>query len=388
MEPWDLNIRHLRAFGRTCELGTVAAAAAAINLSQPAVTQAINRLENQLDEVLFERQSTGMRPTPAADLIYPRVAAALERLQSPHLTNARARAFIALASAGGYGPAAALLGVSKASLHRAVSDLELSLGHSLVARRGRGLEITRRGRLLARSLRLAQIEIEAALIDLAARRGLSRGKIRVGSMPLSRARILPDAAVAFHARDPDVEISITDGSHAELIEPLRDGDLDMLLGALREPEPGPDVTQLPLFEDRPVVMARSTHPVFHTSRTISVADLSPYPWAAPGLGVPLREQLERYFQEASLPPPRVPVECGSVITIRNMLLSTDYLSLLSPDQVSVELETNRLRVVCSGPDWMSRTIGLTHRKDWRPTALESRFIDTLKQVAPGRWKTR
>ena len=90
MEPWDLNIRHLRAFIRTFDLGTVAAAASAINLSQPAVTQAINRLENQLDEVLFERQSTGMRPTAAAQLIYPRISAALERLQSPHVTNARA----------------------------------------------------------------------------------------------------------------------------------------------------------------------------------------------------------------------------------------------------------------------------------------------------------
>ncbi len=388
MEPWDLNIRHLRAFIRTFDLGTVAAAASAINLSQPAVTQAINRLENQLDQVLFERQSTGMRPTAAAELIYPRISAALERLQSPHLTNARARAFIALSTAGGYGAAASLLGVSKASLHRAVSDLELSMGQDLVARRGRGLEITRRGRLLARALRLAQIEVEAALVELAALRGLRRGKIRVGSMPLSRARILPDAAVAFHARDPDVEIAITDGSHAELIEPLRDGDLDMLLGALRDPAPGPDVTQLPLFEDRPVVMARSTHPIFRTQGYITVSDLAPYPWAAPGPGIPLREQLERFFQEAGLAPPRVPVQCGSVITIRNMLLSTDYLSLLSPDQVSVEMETNRLRIVCTGPDWMSRTIGLTHRKDWRPTAMEARFIDTLKRVAPGRRKTQ
>ena len=384
MEPWDLNIRHLRAFIRTFDLGTVAAAASAITLSQPAVTQAINRLENQLDEVLFERQSTGMRPTAAAQLIYPRISVALERLQSPHLTNARARAFIALSTTGGYGSAAARLGVSKASLHRAVSDLELSLGQSLVARRGRGLEITRRGRLLARALRLAQIEIESALVELAALRGLSRGKIRVGSMPLSRARILPDAAVAFHARDPDVEIAITDGSHAELIEPLRDGDLDMLLGALRDPAPGPDVAQLPLFVDRPVVMARSAHPIFHLDRAITVADLTPYPWAAPGPGIPLREQLERFFGEAGLEPPRVPVECGSVITIRNMLLSTDYLSLLSPDQVSVELETNRLRIVCTGPEWMSRTIGLTHRKDWRPTAMEARFIELLKRVAPTR----
>jgi len=381
MDAWSLNLRHLRAFASTYELGTVAAAAQAISLSQPAATQAIHRLENQLDQLLFERRSTGMNPTEEAKLIYPRVATALSRIKAASVTSARARAFIALIATGGYAAAAAQLNVSKASLHRAVTDLELALGVKLVTRRGRGLEITPRGRALARALRLAQSDLESALVDLASQRGQHVGRIKVGSMPLSRAWLLPAAAVAFHEVFPEVEIAITDGSHAELIEPLRDGDLDMLLGAMRDPAPGPDVEQIPIMVDRPVVLARTSHPLFNLGRPPDYADLAGYEWTAPGKGVPLREQLDRMFFEAGLAPPRVQVECGSVITIRQLLLSTDSLTLLSPDQVGLELETGLLGIVRHGPDWMYRTIGLTQRRDWRPTAVQARFIEALKDKA-------
>ena len=45
MEIWDLNLRHLRAIAYTAELGTLNAAASAVNLTQPAITQALNRIE-------------------------------------------------------------------------------------------------------------------------------------------------------------------------------------------------------------------------------------------------------------------------------------------------------------------------------------------------------
>jgi len=55
MEVWLFNIRHLRAFVKTVELGKLQAAARAVNLSQSAVTQAIAKLENQLDVRTLDR---------------------------------------------------------------------------------------------------------------------------------------------------------------------------------------------------------------------------------------------------------------------------------------------------------------------------------------------
>ncbi|MFD2137303.1 LysR family transcriptional regulator [Novosphingobium resinovorum] len=41
MDIWTLNLRHLHAVERIARLGTVNAAASAVNLSQPAITQAL-----------------------------------------------------------------------------------------------------------------------------------------------------------------------------------------------------------------------------------------------------------------------------------------------------------------------------------------------------------
>src|SRR5688500_9155726 len=60
---YQLNLRHLRGMLAVHEHGSISSAAAAVNLSQPALTQGILKLENQLGEVLFERRSDGMVPT-------------------------------------------------------------------------------------------------------------------------------------------------------------------------------------------------------------------------------------------------------------------------------------------------------------------------------------
>lgn len=56
------NLRHLRVFLAVCELKSITRASEQIYLSQPAITQAIAKLEKQLETHLFERHSDGMYP--------------------------------------------------------------------------------------------------------------------------------------------------------------------------------------------------------------------------------------------------------------------------------------------------------------------------------------
>ncbi|HAU79503.1 MAG TPA: LysR family transcriptional regulator, partial [Stenotrophomonas sp.] len=73
----DLNLKHLHALAAVYHHGGISAAAPHVNLSQPALTQAIARLEKQLDAPLFDRQPGGMSPTEAAGLLVPRIERAL-----------------------------------------------------------------------------------------------------------------------------------------------------------------------------------------------------------------------------------------------------------------------------------------------------------------------
>ncbi|MBJ7484069.1 LysR family transcriptional regulator [Brevundimonas sp.] len=381
MEPFALNIRHLRAVAAVVETGSISAAARVVNLTQPAITQGIAKLERQIGLPLFERRPGGMTPTTAANLLAPRVTAAIRLMDSRHATAAQISAFLALARRGSYSGAAAETGLSEPSLHRAVGDLSLAIGHILVERRGKGVALTARGAGVARRFRLGEAELRSAMSELAQLEGREVGRITVGAMPLSRARLLPAAVAAFHALHGEVSVGIIEGSHAELIGPLRDGEIDMMVGALRSSITDEGLVQTPLFEDRPVILARAGHPLAGAAEPMTSKKMLAYPWITPAPGTPLRSQWQAMFEAAGAVAPRVPIECGSVIMIRQMLLQSDFLTLLSPDQVAVELDAGWLVKVADAPGDVSRTIGVTSRADWRPTALQRRFLDVLSEKA-------
>lgn len=381
MNPFELNIRHLRAVAAIVETGSISSAARVVNLTQPAITQGIAKLERQIDLPLFERRPGGMVPTPAAIILAPRVEAALRLMNSRHATAAQISAFLAVARCGGYAAAAAETGLSEPSLHRAVGDLSLAVGHILVERRGKGVALTARGAVIARRFRLGEAELKSAMSELASLKGREVGRIVVGAMPLSRARLLPAAVTAFHRQHPEIGVSIIEGSHAELAGPLRDGEIDMMVGALRHNMSDESIVQLPLFEDRPVILARAGHPLADRAGSLTPEAMTAYPWITAALGTPLRSQWQAMFEAEGTAAPAVPIECGAVIMVRQMLLQSDFLTLLSPDQVAVELEAGWLVEIADAPGDVTRTIGVTTRADWRPTALQKRFLKMLSEQA-------
>ena len=372
----NLNLRHLRSVVAITRLGSISAAAHEVNISQPAVTQGLSKLEAQLGIALFSRLPEGMQPTQAATLLAPRIERALAHIGSPLVTMAQMRALLSLAEGGSYARASALTGLSQPALHRALADLAIVLRRPLVERRGKGIGFTDGGRRIIRAFRLARAELRAGLAEVETLKGHEVGRIAVGAMPLSRARVLPMAVAAFHIKHPEARILITEGSFIDLIEPLLDGDLDVIVGALRDPAPGKDVEQQPLFVDRPAIIGRKDHPL--ANRVPSPAELAEYPWIASPQGTPLHARWCLMFESAALRPPRIPIECGSVIAIRQILATSDFLAMLSPDQVGLELSTGLLAVISEVPAELSRTIGITVRSGWRPTMIQSEFLEQLR----------
>lgn len=379
MDIWELNLRHLAAITNIVDRGTMNAAARAVNLTQPAITQALERIERLTATRLFERRHDGMVPTDAALQLVPRIRAALGHIASPHVTMSRLRALLALADSGSYSGARLATGLSLPSLHRAVNDLSLSLRRPLAERRGKVVILTDAGMAMARAFRLARVELEAGLAEIEALKGHEIRRIAIGAMPLSRARVLPAAITRFLRRHPQVKISIVEGSRAELVEPLRNGVIDLMVGALRNPLTEPDLVQRPLFHDLPAIIARKGHPL--AGRNPDLAELARYPWIIAAPGAPLRDSWDQMFARAGVALPPVPIESGSVMTIRQLLIDSDFLTLLSPDQVAVELEAHWLVALRSAPAGLERTIGMTTRASWRPTSVQAEFVEDLTASA-------
>ncbi|WP_114952756.1 LysR family transcriptional regulator [Sphingosinicella terrae] len=395
--PFDLNLRHLRAAAAIRRCGSISRAAAQVALSQPALTQGIAKLESQLGLRLFDRGASGMSPTEAGTRLADRIdiagaamSSAFEAIRSASrsgfrgtenlVTMSQVRALLALAAAGSFVAAAQESKLTQPSLHRAVRDIERLSGVTLVERRGRGVRLTGAGQRLARGFSLALNEIESALDELHALAGIDTGRIRIGAMPLARSRLLPLSIARFHRLRPSAQIEVVEGPHGELIERLRDGRLDFLIGALRQPLPGPDVEQEALFDDRLAIVAGRDHPLAGAGRP-PIERMIEYPWIIARPGTPLRQLWRRLFESRGLAAPPAPVTCGSVATIRVLLGEGEFLTLLSPNQIRDDLAAGSLVAISGAIEETRRPIGLTTRAGWRPPPAQAAFMALLRDMA-------
>lgn len=390
LSPFDLNLRHLRALSVVLARGSLSRAAETVGLSQPALTQGLAKLERTLGVPLLVRQPDGVQATEAGQALAERADRAFAHLGEAArqagrsgfarpeqlITATQLRAFLALSDAGSFVAAARATGQSQPGLHAAVRDLEQICAVPIVERQGRGVVLTRAGRRLARGARLARSEIAAGLAEVRPDGG-DTNRITVGAMPLSRAVLLPRAVAGMVAAEPGFVVDIVDGAWRELVDPLRDGGLDIMVGALRGEMPA-DLVERPLLEDRLMVVGRKGHPL-SSETSPDIAALAAYPWIIGRPGSPLRLLWQAMFADGARP--SAPVECGSVTAIRGLLRQSDLLTLLSRDQVALEIEAGVLAPIGLPLSPTTRTIGITTRADWRPTPSQSRFLSLIDHAA-------
>ncbi|PRX10902.1 UNVERIFIED_ORG: LysR family transcriptional regulator [Martelella mediterranea] len=119
-----------------------------------------------------------------------------------------ARAFVAVASAGGFREAAKTTGISASSLSGAVKRLEDQLGLRLLNRTTRSVVPTEAGAHLLERLQTAMADMEAALERANDYRATPRGTIRL-NVPLGVARlVLPRILPGFSRAFPEVRVEI------------------------------------------------------------------------------------------------------------------------------------------------------------------------------------
>jgi len=395
------NLRHLRVFLEVAERKSITRASESIFLSQPAITQAIAKLEIQLNTQLFERHSDGMYPTEAGAVWQRRVQRSLDHLQqgcleiakeTPHktitsgkglltlITTTQLRALIAVCDAQNFSIASRNISVSQSSVHRAARELERLLGVILFEKTSLGIASTKAARTLTKATKLAFSEIRQGYYEINSLQFKEVGSIAIGSMPLARTHLLPQTINAFSKTYPDINLTIIEGPYNDLLHHLRQGDIDLLLGALRFPSPAEDIEQTELLSPPLSLIARTGHPLSHFSQ-ITAKDLVDYSWVIPAQGTPTRRCFEDLFNQANQPLPHRITESSSQILIRELLLESDRLALISAHQMHRELSLGLLQVLPLPLEHTRRPIGLSLRKNWLPTPRQSYFIDLLKEVS-------
>ncbi|MCK0745184.1 LysR family transcriptional regulator [Chromohalobacter nigrandesensis] len=378
------NMRRLRAVIAVAEAGSVMRAAETLHLSQPAVTRAVRDLEKELGLALFERHRSGMLCTTAGKIVLHRfrralqqlgdAEAALARMQpaghserlTQRLSHRQLTVLVAIADLHNEPQAAQRLGLTQPAVSGNLRDLENLLGVSLFLRTQRGMLATDCGALLIRYAKVALRELALVSDDLSAWQGEVRGRVVIGTLPLSSSLLVPQAVDALLRELPGLHVTILEGTYDALFESLRHGDIDILIGALRQAGTSEDTVQQRLFHDRLAVAVRRGHPLMQYA-SLSLSDLLDARWIAPRQGTPARVSFEQEFRSAGLAPPDVVVESGNLSTIRTLLLDSDRVTLVSPHQVFFEVQSGQLALLPIKLTGTLRPIGITTRVDDSPT---------------------
>lgn len=299
----------------------------------------------------------------------------LARLRFRHL-----EAFLEVARLTSVGRAAESLNLSQPAVSRTLRELEAICGRPLIARDGRGIRLTAHGEVF---LRHAGGTLAAARNGLAAlsEMGPAEGPpIRVGALPTVSASLMPRAVALYLATGTANRLVISSGENRVLLDQLRGGELEMVMGRLPAPETMQGLMFEPLYRDRVAFVVRRGHPLAG-ARRVSSEDLARWPVLMPPHGSIIRPLYDRLAVEQGLAEPPVRIETVSDSFGRAFVREHDAIWIITRGVVRSEIEQGEFAELPIDAAATAGSVGLTLRAEAELPAAAQVLADILRRVA-------
>jgi LysR family transcriptional regulator, regulator for genes of the gallate degradation pathway len=393
------SLRHMRVFESVARLQSVSRASSAVNLSQPAISQAIANLEERFGVRLLERHHTGSLPSEYGEILLFRIRRMhmmmLHAIQEfvantsvghnfdpetmlGKITLTQIRSLIAVSENISFDQAARSIGISQPSLHRAARDLEKLLRGPLYTRVARGTTTTRTGGVLARRFNVALGEIRSAREEIDHRKGVLSASLLVGTLSTSGAPLLGRAIDLLLTHYPGLTVKVVEEPYEHLLNDLLLGNIDFLFSILRRPDWATDVVEETLYRDDYVVVCRPGHPL-NVPGELSLKDLARYRWIIPGPATPRSQAFHGLFAKQRRPVTDI-VTTSRAIT-RAVIAGSNRLTLLTRHEARSEEALGVMRVLPFACKIPAPAYGVATRMDWAATTTQQQFLEILRDLA-------
>ncbi|WP_248747973.1 LysR family transcriptional regulator [Pseudomonas sp. MWU12-2037] len=174
------------------------------------------------------------------------------------MTVKQLRAFLAVAQSLSFAVAGERLYLSQSALSLTIKALEEGLGGRLFSRNTRNVALTPEGEVLVPLARRLIADWDNAEDELRQRFTLQRGRVTLAAMPSFAGNLLPPILKTFRARYPQVNVTVNDVINEQVLEMVRDGQVE--LGVAFEPQQGSSLAFTPLYVDRFVAVVPADSP--------------------------------------------------------------------------------------------------------------------------------
>jgi DNA-binding transcriptional LysR family regulator len=268
--------------------------------------------------------------------------------------------------------AAEALNISQPALTRSIRQLEKTIGVPLFERLPTGMALTKQGEVLARRVKLMELEYRHALSEISALEQGMTGVLRIGAGPMWVAVILPDVIIAFHQQFPKVKVRLTEGAIDSIVPALMAGEIDLACVTLSFPS-HPELVKEPLVGVRHALVARAGHPLAGKG-VVKAEDLARYPWIVLANDSVGTGRIGSYLVANGLEPPKIAIEATSIGMLR-VLERSDFLGLFSTVMVDDAKRFGLITIPHEGTFWEAEA-GLAYLRTNRP----ARTIESFKSM--------
>ena len=175
------------------------------------------------------------------------------------MTVKQMRAFLAVAQSLSFAAACERLHLSQSALSLTIKGLEEGLGGRLFSRNTRNVALTPEGESLLPLARRLMADWDNAEDELRQLFTLQRGRVTVAAMPSFAGNLLPPILKIFRARYPQVNVTVHDLINEQVLEMVRDRQVE--LGVAFEPAEGSSLLFTPLYLDRFIAVVPGDSPL-------------------------------------------------------------------------------------------------------------------------------
>ncbi|MCY1164264.1 MAG: pca operon transcription factor PcaQ [Pseudomonadota bacterium] len=284
-------------------------------------------------------------------------------LNDPRIKLRHLQAFASVAREHTVQQAAEVLSLTASAISKALHELEAIVERPLFKRTRKGLIATVEGEQLLRHV-LPALGLLRDGLNLAAGRQQKTGvyQVRVGVLPTTASAIVPQAVQKIQSRYERLEIRVIAGTNLQLLNLLREGELDMVVGRLPEPTLMFGLSFETLYSEPMVLVSAPSHPLAGRA-SVAVADLVPHVVVLPLADTIIRKTVDTFFLASGLASLPRTVETLSESFARTLALGGDAIWFCPLGTVKRDLDEHTLVRLPIDTQSTSGAVGLSLRAD-------------------------
>ena len=276
--------------------------------------------------------------------------------------------------------AASQLNISQPAASKTLAELESILDTKLFERGGRGgLRLTPAGSVFLRFAGASIAALKEGLDGIVQARMQGAPALTVGVLPGVAARFMPQAVKEFRDHHT-AAIRIVTEPNIFMLDQLRIGNLDLVVGRLALPPLMQGLTFSYLYSEQMVFVVRPQHPHANDD-PFNMADLKDVTLLMPTSDNVMWPMVERFMIANGVSRLANIVETRSPDFSRQYVLNSDAVWMISRGVVAHDIENGMFKVLHIDTSDTQGPVGLTTRADTHPSPTLRLMMDTITRVA-------